>query len=506
MPEPSNKLIFSQTSIIKQQAPNQKPTLMFIFIITMFMSLGAYYNFDLPQIYEDVIIHQFDVSPVEVESLYSIYSSPNFIFTPLGSLMLSFTGLGLGMVITNALVFFGSLVIASGFYFNQFKWVFLGRGLFGMGAEVAIICQATISEKWFSGKALSFSQAINRTISFMGISFAVFMGPKILIEKRTMDTSLFLYSVVAFFSFMISVVYCVFEIFYEKKHGQVGPLVQMTASKLEQFEASQSKFKLRNLKQFSPLFWLLAVVFAVGSQSYLMFISFSTDCMMNRFGYDYEGAKNMIFLVPLFCIVFMPVLSLLISKYGKKGFWLFFSFALGGAAFFLMSRMPVMPANYMYFFMAAIALHYSIFVATIWPSMTLSVPPQATAVALGLATTFQNVFITSLPTLFGLLNKARTVRNYNTSLFCLVCINVFGIIVMVMVIVLDFKTGKRIHLPENDPRVEKMRLAMAKEFADEKPKANGDGYKSMGTKSTYDTESPEFVRRGSFIKSNDAEI
>jgi hypothetical protein len=71
---------------------------------------------------------------------------------------------------------------------------------------------------------------------------------------------------------------------------------------------------------------------------------------------------------------------------------------------------------------------------------------------------------------------------------------------------LDFKTGKRIHLPENDPRVEKMRLAMAKEFADEKPKANGDGYKSMGPKSTYDTESPEFVRRGSFIKSNDAEI
>lgn len=163
-----------------------------VFMSTMWMSLGAYYNYNFPQLFEDILIKTFEITPVEVEFLYTLYSLPNYILTPIGSWLLSYTGLGLGILLFDSPNFFGPLIIYIGFYFKKYWVVEVGKCIYGMGAELCTVAQSTISDQWFSGKALSISLAMNRTFGFVGDSISAYFGPKIFIKTRNMNMSLLL--------------------------------------------------------------------------------------------------------------------------------------------------------------------------------------------------------------------------------------------------------------------------------------------------------------------------
>lgn len=88
-------------------------------------------------------------------SLYAIFSIPNLVMTPLGSILLTYTGLGLGAVIFQMFLVIASLLINYGFATGSWGFVFWGRAVNGLGAEVGIIIAATIADRWFSGKMLT---------------------------------------------------------------------------------------------------------------------------------------------------------------------------------------------------------------------------------------------------------------------------------------------------------------------------------------------------------------
>jgi MFS family permease len=181
--------------------------------------------FHLPQIYESVIITTFEVTAIEVESLYSIYSIPNFVMTPLGSFLLNYTGLGLGAVLFQSLVVIGSMMIYLGFEWNQFAMLYWGRAVYGLGCEVIIIILATIADKWYSGKMLSIAQTLNKSFASVGVLVALYIGPELFTEYRSMRYPLLCYVIACFISFFAVVIYCVVEHYSDLKiHKSVRKL------------------------------------------------------------------------------------------------------------------------------------------------------------------------------------------------------------------------------------------------------------------------------------------
>jgi hypothetical protein len=101
--------------------------------------------------------------------------------------------------------------------------------------------------------------------------------------------------------------------------------------------------------------------------------------------------------------------------------------------------------------------------------MTLVVPQQGTSVALGIATTMQNVLMSTLPLYFGYLNRDRNIKGYNNSLFSLKILASGALISSIVVTIVDFNTGKRLHLPENDKRVLAAKNEATERFRKVKP-------------------------------------
>lgn len=84
-----------------------KSILYTLLVCMLFLNFGNAYSYDFPQLFESTLIAKFDIDPVKISFLYAVYSIPNFIFAPLFSLMLNYTGLGLGVVILTSLVCVG---------------------------------------------------------------------------------------------------------------------------------------------------------------------------------------------------------------------------------------------------------------------------------------------------------------------------------------------------------------------------------------------------------------
>ena len=536
----------AQTNKDGEPNPAEQATtfdLLLIFIIAIFIPITAYVVFSMPQLFEDIAIHQFQISTLKFETLYSIYSIPNFLAVPLGTLMLSFTGLGFGVVIFAALVYGGVLIMYAGFYFNNWWVVFFGRGFYGLGSENVTICAPTIFGKWFMGKALSVSLAVNRSFTQAMVSLSILLVPRVFERFRRMDEVFLVYCLLAFSSFVSSALYALFEHNFgnrskkkksrggkgkakrgrgtsgvsgltsgkktigqetemftefattrnenktihtlktqnEKIDGEnyseydterqpsrrsgVSQATRTTKTTIADLTEADRTFVAPDIQTFSPLFWMLGLVFAVGSMGAIMFDTFGTDFMMNRFGYTYDEGTLLYSTTAISTIICIPLFSFLTQAVGCKGVFLVIAHLIGILSFTVFIFLPPRPNQVVHFvLLLGIGVFNSLLLAVIWPCMTLSVPTRGTAVALGMATTLQNLLIFGLPLYFGQVNRARDVASYNSSLVSLAILVSASALLSIAAMIYDLRHGKLLHLPENSPKIAKQRRLLENGF------------------------------------------
>ena len=498
--------------------------LIVVFMIAIFIPVTAYVVFTMPQLFEDIAIHQFQISTVQFEGLYSIYSVPNFIMVPFGTLMLSYTGLGLGVVIFAGLIYIGVLIMYLGFYTNNWWLVFFGRGFHGLGSENITICAPTIFGMWFMGKALSVSLAVNRSFTQTMVSLSILLVPRIFQKFRRMDEVFLMYLLTAFLSFLSAAVYAVYEHFYQLKmdrdalravegagegsrvsrlssgkktighetetytefmetqkenitlktekmasnlntYARSGLSQKTTKTRISELTEADKKFVAKDITHFSPLFWFLSLVFMVGTEGAIMFDTFGTDFMMNRFGYTYDEGTLLYSTTVISTIICIPLFSFLTQVVGKKGIFLVLAHIIGAVSFFGFIFLPPRPNHLIHFILLlGVGVYNSLLLAVIWPCLTLSVPTRGTAVALDMATTVQNSLTFSLPIYFGEVNKKRNLAAYNTSMISLGALVTLSAVISTVATVYDFKHGGLLHLPENSPKIAKQRKAMENNY------------------------------------------
>ena len=478
-----------------------KAELTLIFFLMITMTAGGYYAFDFPQLFEDEIINWFGVTSLEVEWLYSIYAFPNFFTLLFGTLAFNFIGLGMGITLTTGFITAGTVITYFAFEDKSYITLVIARGVYGLGNELAITAQYTIAERWFAGRMLSFAQGMCRTVSFLMTFLSFYLGPQMLIKTKSMDLPLLIYMIMAIFGFIGSLIYAILEKIWKnrqvKKEAEEAEAKE-TRSNERSFGKEGDNFTFGMIRYLSPLYWLLSITFGIGSMCYLMFISFSTDCLVHRFGYSYADAKNYLSFVSIISMFSMPVLSALVGKFGRKGFVLLSSFVVSITNFSLMLTYPKEPGNYIYVIVVLTSFTYSIFVATVWPSMTISVPTKATAIALGLALTMQNICNTLLPSYFGYVTQPRTPEAYDKAIFGMLIVSCVAATLAIIVIVVDFRTGQKLNLPDNDKRVleqrekmgDKLKLLMKEKKLKSKKGTSNSEYRSIGqtTRKTGDDE------------------
>lgn len=216
-----------------------------VFFAMILINFGNNYIFDIPQLFENAFIKKFRITPVEISYLYAIYSIPNFVFAPLGSVLLNHTGLGLGGLLFSGIIFFSTVCMYIGVNLNSFTLVMIARAVFGIGAETLIVCQATIAEKWFTGKFLSLAIGLNNVVSLAGSALSAYLTPQLFVNSRGLQVPLFFCGLIVAVCWFILLGYFIIE--YKNKK-----LIE------SEDEENDEKFSLKHLKFLGKLFgfWL----------------------------------------------------------------------------------------------------------------------------------------------------------------------------------------------------------------------------------------------------------
>jgi MFS family permease len=180
-----------------------------------------------------------------------------------------------------------------------------------------------------------------------------------------------------------------------------------------------------------------------------MFSSLSTELMIKRFSYKQIDAKNILFLLPLVAIIFVPIYSALVVKFGKKSLLMIISFSLAIAAYTLAFLLPNEPSNLHYLFIFLLGQHRSLYSSCVWSSILQASPSKIESLTIGIGLFFSNVFLGLLPIWFGHLAESDDEPGFQNVLGNLVILSILCLINSICVFVADKRNGSLLYIGEN---------------------------------------------------------
>lgn len=437
-------------------------------VTILWVSGYSFYHF--PQLFEAMIIEKFKVTTVDVSYLYSVSFFPNIFSNILAGILIDRFGLGISNLLFVALEFYGVLLVYIGFYLNNFDYVITGRLIFGAGFETTFLAQTVAAEKYFPAKYLTLIYSLNRSVSYLFGSLSNYLQPLVLYKYRSMEPVLLIYGLINIISFS-GALYIAFQELLLKKNKQENQSGK---------EPELRKFGFRDFKLISSRTWILVVTLTFDAQAFQQFLFFASDFMMKRLNLEYLQVKNVLSTLPLNNMILIPIFSVILGNYGKKSLGLLIAGLMLASTYFFMINLSQHPPLWQaYLIIFGGCSFWSLYTSSVWSSVLISLPKQASAFMVGLCTSIQSVAYSTIPPIFGIINEERTSAAYQKSAWVLFFMAIGVCLLAILLIIVDFRNGKLLYLCEKDPKVELMREEMIREFEEFGENGNDD-YKSLG--------------------------
>ena len=456
-----------------------------ILILTIVQAMGSSFTYDFPQIFEAVLIEKLGINAYKVQLLYSIGTAPNLVSNLIASFFLPKLGVGYILIIFQLVTFSGAALAYLALRIDSYTFLCIARVLVGISFDFGILGGILSCEKWFRGKILSISLGLARLMRLVGSSVSFYLLPKLFISSRNIETSAFFCVIVCFATFCTTSILAVLDIKYEhllKESEKELEVEEEDKEEEEEFNRSglqhlqgskivsvtsvikQKEFRFRHFRYISPKarFFLL-YVFLVPSMYYQM-TSTGSDFLVNRFRMPFKQAKNTLSILPLICGSVMVPCSFFYTKFGNKSIGILLASLFALASYATFAVLPVGSGSLTLIPIILLGFYYGLNYSTMFSSLILSVPKEASSTIVGISITCQNMLYASLPLLTGYIYRNRTIGGYQNWLYFMIFYSLLATLFALMVLVIDLRGDRMLMIPENDPRVLKIQKKMSSDF------------------------------------------
>ena len=175
----------------------------------------------------------------------------------------------------------------------------------------------------------------------------------------------------------------------------------------------------------------------------------STELLIKRYNYTLIEAKNILFILPLMTILFVPLYSSLVTKYGKKSLLMIVSFSLCVAAYLLAYFLPSRPSKLMYAFVFLMGQYRSLYSSCVWSSILQVTPSKLEPLAIGIGLFFTNLMLGVLPIYFGHVVESDNEIGFQKAIGNLLAIAVVCLLNSIAVFLVDQRNGSLLYIGEN---------------------------------------------------------
>ena len=454
-----------------------------VLLLVVVEATGVGFIYDFPQIFEAVLIQRMNINAAKIQLLYSLGTFPNLVSNLIASIFLEKLGVGFIVLIFQTIAFTGASLTYLAIRLNSYYFLCFGRIFVGISFDVCLLGVMLCCEKWFRGKILSISLGLTRFLRMISTSASFYFLPKIYLRTRSVENSAFLCIIICFLVTSTTSIFAVLDIKYGHlvKEQQREEQLQKALNHADDNELKKDiyaekissvvslvknkEFTFRHLNYIPFKAWIFMVYSVVSPDLYYMFTNTGSDFLVSRYSIPYEKAKNTLTVLPFIAAFCIPVCSAFHAKFGLKPLGQLFStiFALG--AYSYLAFLPSSGSgSRTVIALVMLAIYYGLCFGSLFPSLLLSIPNEASSRFLGLTITCQNMLYCVLPLICSIFYKNRTKEGYQNWLYFMMGMSALSAILAIVVLVVDLKGDRVLTMPENNPKVAKIQKEMSDGF------------------------------------------
>ncbi len=421
--------------------PAGRPYRMLVLGFASLLTFGSYFAYDIIGALAPSLVEDLGASRSTIGGFYTAYSVAAILAVFGSGFLIDRLGTRRSSMIFSVLVLCGALVVASA---KSIPVVFVGRFIFGAGAEPLVVAQSAILARWFRNKEIALAFGISLTVSRLGTLFAFNTGELIAQTFGGYRAGLVAAAIFCCVSLLGNVVYVILD----RRGERHLPDLQETGA--------EDKITLAHILKLSPSFWYVTLLCLTFYSAVFPFTALSTDFFVDKWGVQRVAESTGGFLANVFgsflhmfqtagglssIIIFAsmicaPFAGLLVDRVGRRATMMLVGSVLMVPAYLLLGLTDIYPVLPMMVLGAAFVL----VPAAMWPAIPLVVKAEHTGTAFGLCTAIQNIGLALFPFLNGRLRDAT--HGYGASMLMFAGLGVVGFVFALLLKRADLAGGR----------------------------------------------------------------
>eukprot|EP00584_Thalassiosira_punctigera_P022751 CAMPEP_0172574812 /NCGR_PEP_ID=MMETSP1067-20121228/136891_1 /TAXON_ID=265564 ORGANISM="Thalassiosira punctigera, Strain Tpunct2005C2" /NCGR_SAMPLE_ID=MMETSP1067 /ASSEMBLY_ACC=CAM_ASM_000444 /LENGTH=682 /DNA_ID=CAMNT_0013367447 /DNA_START=617 /DNA_END=2668 /DNA_ORIENTATION=- len=152
-----------------------------VLALTCTVMTGSYYAYDIPSALHQQLQDYMPPSPryeMRFNLLYTVYSVPNVVLPLFGGNVVDRIGAPVCLAAFASTVCAGAAILSMGVANKSWEVMYLGRFVFGLGAESLCVAQSTVVSDWFEGGEVALAMGIGLAVSRLGSIWNNIVSPK----------------------------------------------------------------------------------------------------------------------------------------------------------------------------------------------------------------------------------------------------------------------------------------------------------------------------------------
>jgi MFS family permease len=403
------------------------------------LSFGSYFAYDIVGAIAPSLVEELHAARGTVGTFFTMYSIAAVLAVLIGGMLTDKLGTRKASLLFSLLVFAGAAIVWQAKSIPAF---FIGRFVFGAGAEPLVVAQSAMLARWFKNKELALSFGISLTVSRIGSLFAFNTGELITSYFGTFRAALLTALAACGLSLLANLVYILMDRRGERALGLKD-------------EAAGDKIVFADIKQFKASFWYVTFLCFTFYSAVFPFTNLSTDMFVDKWGIARTSGGTGSFLARVFSnffhlfgtaggitsiiifasMIFAPFGGRLVDRIGKRASLMIWGSLILIPCHLLMGLTRIYPA----WPMVALGVAFVLVPAALWPSVPLIVRKERVGTAFGLMTAIQNVGLGGFSLLNGLLRDAT--KTYTASSLMFASLGLLGLTFSILLKRADRREG-----------------------------------------------------------------
>jgi MFS family permease len=410
------------------------------------LTFGSYFAYDIIGAIAPSLVEGLHAGRKTVGAFNTMYSIAAILVLLFAGMLIDRLGTRKASIMFSALVFIGAAVVWQA---KTIPLMFLGRFIFGAGAEPLVVAQSAMLARWFKKKELALSFGIALTMSRLGSLFAFNNGELITGYFGSFRNAL----LAAVGACALSLIGNLCYIVMDKRGEKVLNLRD---------ESAGDRIVFKDIKAFKPTFWYVTFLCLTFYAAVFPFQSLSTDFFATKWGIALTAPASGGFLAQVFnnflhifstaggissiiifaSMILAPFAGRLVDRIGKRA-----TFMIAGSLLMIPCHLAMgLTKIYPVYPMILLGFAFVLVPAAMWPSVPLIVRSERVGTAFGLMTAIQNIGLGLFPLLNGLLRDKT--GNYVASQVMFASLGVIGLVFAVLLKRADRREGQGLETPQ----------------------------------------------------------